>query len=106
MLATQEIQKLAFSMSPNHMLRFVCIPAHRIRGIEGNQLADRLARLAHTKVSIPSQPVRFSWTKVKEILEVHFQNQWEQEWNTIHNTTHQFLPKTINARIFWKIPLN
>ena len=86
------------------MLRFVWIPGHS--GIEGNELADRLARLAHTNISIPTQPVRCSWTKLKEILEVHFQNQWEQEWNTIHNTTHQFLPKTINARIFWKIPLN
>ena len=66
-------------MSSKPMLRFDWIPAHR--GIEGDELADRLARLAHTHVSVPTQPVRPSRTEVKEMLQVHLQIRREQEWN-------------------------
>ena len=101
---TREIQKLAHSISANRTIRFVWIPAHN--GIEGNEIVDRLACYASAYVPIPDEPIRFSWTAIKDRLDCHFQRQWEQEWQTTNNITRQFLPSITSAQIFHRVPLD
>ena len=84
-------------------IEIMWIPSHR--GIDGNEIADSLAREAVNSNSIPIQNISLSWTTVIPSINHYFQEKWETEWqNTIPTkTTKRFFPKIDSAIVLKKL---
>ena len=101
-----KIQKLAVDITHRINIKFIWVPGHS--NIDGNEVADRVAKDTANNPNIPVSEMALNWTSTKPILAEYFNRKWDREWvETTESsaTTKMFFPTVASSHVLKHIYL-